>query len=204
MTSKKAETATNDSSTIAHKIFRLRQRVQGFLPEKTNPHFKSKFFNINQMIEEIQPALEEIELLLMQPINIRDGKNVMVCLVIDPTTGTSEELGSMLLPEFPDPQKMGSALTYYRRQMLKSIFFWGDIDDDANDAVVAVNTANKIAQKPMADAGQMAEIRKIITQHKVDEQIIMQSYGVKSLEEIDSLNRHDLLTKLKAKYEGSN
>jgi hypothetical protein len=40
----------------------------------------------------------------------------------------------MFLPEIADPQKMGSAVTYYRRYMLQSLLLLRAVDDDGNIA----------------------------------------------------------------------
>lgn len=163
------------------KLFELRKAVKGFVPDKTNPHFKSKFFNINQMIEDIQPEAEKLGLLIQQPIEWVDNKNVMLCMVIDWENEQEKCLGRMALPDLPDPQKMGSALTYYRRQMLKSAFFWGDVDDDGNDASEATRVQATKAPQGRCTKEQVDMLEDYIVRLSVDEAKLLETYKVKKL-----------------------
>jgi hypothetical protein len=54
----------------------------------------------------------------------------------------------MRLPEIQDPQKIGSAVTYYRRYTLQSLLSLQAEDDDANSASATVkNTKPTITQE---------------------------------------------------------
>jgi len=76
----------------------------------------------------------------VQPLTIKDGKQALSTLVLD---GDKILLASeMLLPEIQDPQKMGSAITYYRRYALQSLFLLRAEDDDAN-----LSSGKKVAKK---------------------------------------------------------
>jgi hypothetical protein len=46
----------------------------------------------------------------------------------------------MKLPEIQDPQRIGSAVTYYRRYTLQSLMSLQSIDDDSNLASEAVKS----------------------------------------------------------------
>jgi hypothetical protein len=66
---------------------------------------------------------------MLQPI--AEGK---VCTVIfDVETELSIE-SSIMLPALQDPQKLGSAITYFRRYTLQSLLSLQAEDDDANKA----------------------------------------------------------------------
>jgi hypothetical protein len=85
------------------------------------------------LINEVEPVLLEHNLLLLQPII--DG--CVRTLIIDAETGESIK-SEMKLPEIQDPQKIGSAVTYYRRYTLQSVLSLQAIDDDANTASEAI------------------------------------------------------------------
>jgi hypothetical protein len=95
----------------------------------TNPFFKSKYFDINGLIEQIEPLLEKNGLLLLQPIE--GGKVVSVIYHLETEMSVNSE---MLLPNLQDPQKLGSAITYYRRYTLQSLLGLQAQDDDGNKA----------------------------------------------------------------------
>ena len=123
--------------SIYAKLLEVQKEVGAISKDSKNPFFKSKYFDINSLIAHVQPLLEENGLLLLQPIE--DG--VQYSRVIDVESGKSIESG-LQLPSLNDPQKLGSAITYYRRYTLQSLLGLQAEDDDANLA------SQKIDRKP--------------------------------------------------------
>ena len=123
--------------SIYAKLLEVQKEVGAISKDSKNPFFKSKYFDINSLIAHVQPLLEENGLLLLQPIE--DG--VQYSRVIDVEGGKSIESG-LQLPSLNDPQKLGSAITYYRRYTLQSLLGLQAEDDDANLA------SQKIDRKP--------------------------------------------------------
>ena len=114
---------------IYQKLALAKAEIGAISKDSTNPFFKSKYFDINNLLAHVEPILNEHGLLLLQPIE--DG-NVMTIII---NTDNSEEVRSGIpLPEFNDPQKLGSAITYYRRYTLASLLALQAEDDDANSA----------------------------------------------------------------------
>lgn len=114
-----------------NKLLEFQKRVSAIPKDSTNPFFKSTYFDINTVIDIIKPILNEVGLVVSQPIGIHDGKNVLMTNVLD---GDKKVLESVIvLPEIPDVQKFGAAITYYRRYALVSLLFLqGEEDDDGN------------------------------------------------------------------------
>jgi hypothetical protein len=114
---------------IYKKLASVKSEIGKISKDSTNPFFKSKYFDVNALLEHVEPLLAKNNLLLLQPI--LEGK--VISEIIDSESGqkvSSElELGS-----FTDPQKMGSAITYYRRYTLQSLLGLQAEDDDANKA----------------------------------------------------------------------
>jgi hypothetical protein len=81
----------------------------------------------------VEPIIQKNGLLLLQPIQ----DNLVKSIIFD-TNGFSIESG-IVLPELNDPQKLGSAITYYRRYTLQSLLALQAEDDDANLASNKVN-----------------------------------------------------------------
>ena len=124
------------------KLHAAKQKIGKVVKNANNPHFKKSYADINALIESVEPILLEQGLLLIQPIE--DG--VVGTVIIDIETGDKVE-SSMRLPEIQDPQKIGSAVTYYRRYTLQSLLSLQAEDDDANSASATVkNTKPTIEQ----------------------------------------------------------
>jgi len=115
--------------SINEKLFKLQNEIGAISKDSKNPFYKSKYFDINSLIDALKPHLQKHGLLLIQPI---EGGTVN-SRIIDIETGDHYE-SSMELPNISDPQKMGSAVTYYRRYTLQSLLALQAEDDDGNKA----------------------------------------------------------------------
>ena len=117
--------------SIYKKLLEVQKEVGAISKDSKNPFFKSKYFDINQLIEHVQPVLNKHGLVLLQPIE--DGK--VFSKLFDSEAKQGEKVcfeSSLQLPELNDPQKLGSCITYYRRYTLASLLGLQAEDDDAN------------------------------------------------------------------------
>ena len=108
------------------KLAAVKAEVGRISKDSTNPFFKSKYFDINSLLLHVEPIVQKHGLILLQPIQ----DNLVKSIIFD-TNGFSIESG-IILPELNDPQKLGSAITYYRRYTLQSLLALQAEDDDAN------------------------------------------------------------------------
>lgn len=93
-----------------------------------NPHFKSKYVMLDDMLVVLLPMLEDAKLLLVNYVEDRK----LVTEVID-----YENEWASIKSEFPiaqdDPQKIGSCITYAKRYNLGALFnIITEFDDDGN------------------------------------------------------------------------
>ena len=119
----------NKETSINEKLFNLQQEIGTISKDASNPFYKSKYFDINSLIKQLQPLLKKHRLLLLQPIE--EDMVVSKLLCID---GTGGVVSGLKLPEITDPQKLGSCITYYRRYTLSSLLGLQSEDDDGNTA----------------------------------------------------------------------
>lgn len=108
------------------KLSAVKAEVGRISKDSNNPFFKSKYFDINSLLMHVEPIIQKNGLLLLQPI--QDG---LVKSIIYDTNGFSIESG-INLTGITDPQKLGSAITYFRRYTLQSLLALQAEDDDAN------------------------------------------------------------------------
>jgi len=107
----------------------VKKEVGKLSKTETNPFYKSKYFDINSLIEQVEPLLEKNGLLLLQPI--LNGLVISEIYHVETSQKVSSEIS---LGTMTDPQKLGSAITYYRRYTLQSLLGLQAEDDDANKA----------------------------------------------------------------------
>jgi hypothetical protein len=119
--------------SIYKKLFEAKKEIGKISKDSTNPFFKSKYFDINGLLEHVEPILEKHGLLLLQPVI--DGKvKTIICDVNNEDGKMDNVVSEMQLPNIQDPQKLGSAITYYRRYTLQSLLGLQAEDDDGNSA----------------------------------------------------------------------
>ncbi len=118
------------------KLLLAQEEIKSIKKDSTNPHFKNTYFDINTLIDAVKPVLTIHGIILIQPIREVNGRMCLFTLLIHAESG--EELSSsMILPENIDPQKMGSAITYYRRYAIQSMLLIEAEDDDGNTSTPA-------------------------------------------------------------------
>ena len=120
---------SNKETTIYNKLYKVQKEIGAISKDSKNPFYNLKYFDINSLIKQVTPILEKHKLLLLQPI--REGKQYSV--IIDLDGGSFES--SLTLPTDLDAQKIGSAITYYRRYTLQSLLALQSEDDDGNSAI---------------------------------------------------------------------
>lgn len=132
---------------IAAAIITARAKFPPIHKNKTNPHYKNKYASLDSIIDAITPALCEAGVLLVQPTIIRDGVTILSTQLIHGATG--EMISSELtIPPQSDPQKLGAALTYYRRFSICSLLSIAADDDDDGDSAVS-NVRPKSISAPL-------------------------------------------------------
>jgi len=116
-------------TSINEKLFNLQQEIGTISKDAKNPFYKSKYFDINSLIKQLQPLLKKHRLLLLQPIE--EDMVVSKLLCVD---GGGGVVSGLKLPEITDPQKILACITYYRRGTLTSLLGLQSEDDDGNTA----------------------------------------------------------------------
>lgn len=102
-----------------------------------------KFFDINQMIEVLEPLLAKHSLAVFQPLTNVNGRPAIKTIVADKNGIMESHEETVTIPDLDDSQKMGGAVTYFRRYSLQSLFFMEAEDDDGNVASGRTTTPPK-------------------------------------------------------------
>jgi len=131
------------------KLLAVQKRIKAISKDSTNPFFKSKYFDINKLVDVVKPLLNDEGLIVLQPLTSVEGKPALSTIIIDTESGERLIESIVVLPENPDPQKMGSIITYFRRYSLQSLLFLQAEDDDAN--IASAPTAPKASTGAKGD-----------------------------------------------------
>ena len=151
--------------SIYTKLFEAKKEIGKISKDSKNPFFKSKYFDINSLLEHVEPILQKHNLLLLQPIT--EGK--VRTEIIDVETG-EKVTSEIALPQLNDPQKLGSCVSYYRRYTAQSLICLQSTDDDANLA-----SKKAPVKKEYTDCTTKEELREYYASLNPERQKIMKT-----------------------------
>jgi hypothetical protein len=136
--------------SIYTKLLEVQKEIGAIKKDSTNPFFKSKYFDINSLLEQVKPVLNKHGLVVLQGLTNIEGKLALSTKIAGVDKETSCELETICpLPEVADAQKAGSAITYFRRYALQSLLALEAEDDDANVASGKIN--KKVTKETVED-----------------------------------------------------
>lgn len=167
---------------------------------RVNPHFKNRYADLAAIRDAVVPAMSKHGLAVTQTTDLTDAGFLL-------TTRVSHLSGQWMesvypLAVNPNPQAMGSQLTYARRYSLSAIA--GISADEDDDAEIA--TANKPANgnghavaSGKITADQAKAIRSALVEAEADEVRFASYMGVKTIEEIPAAGYARAMESLGAK-----
>lgn len=128
------------------KLLEVQKEIGTLSKNAKNPFFKSQYLDLTTLIEHVTPLLNAQGLVLVQPIR---GDSVH-SIIYDAKDGGCIESSFITIPSsITDPQKLGGAITYFRRYTLKSLLAIAEVDDDGN---LAAKPEPKVKEK-LTDSG---------------------------------------------------
>lgn len=118
---------------IVPALLAVKKELQGVKKSSNNPFYKSKYADLNNHLDVVEPVLEKYNCFVMQPPTVdRNGNNNVITRIFHESGQWVE--GSLKLLEEKDHQKLGAGVTYLRRFILSGMFSMQAIDDDGNTA----------------------------------------------------------------------
>jgi hypothetical protein len=166
---------------IAAALTAFQSEVKDPARDGENPHFRSKYVQLDGLLAAVRPILSKHGLSVMQSTG-GDGQDISVTTEIMHTSGEWIRTDALILKAVKaDPQGAGSAVTYGRRYSLSAALgvAWDD-DDDGNAASAPPKSKVKAAPKATKNDHLKAVAEAAKKQHvKNDEikEIMAEVYG---------------------------
>lgn len=156
----------NKKSTMTNiytKLLEFQKLNISVKKDANNPHFKSKYADLSEVISKIRPALTKVGITLIQQ-PVENGLNT----ILRDAESDSEIVGFLPFIGANDPQKLGSNLTYLRRYSLVTMLGLEDDDDDGNAATTKASPKAQSATQPinLEDAFKMLRMAETMEQLK--------------------------------------
>jgi len=151
-----------ENMKLAQRLFLFQGEIEAITKDATNPYFKSKYFDINSLLAEIKPILQKHGVVILQPLTTVGERSVLRTIIFSADDVNDAIESTVYLPENIDPQKMGSAITYFRRYALQSLLLLQAEDDDGEQT-----TNHQHKTMPVEDAAQfMSDEKKSVYTQK--------------------------------------
>jgi hypothetical protein len=120
---------------IATAIIKAQKEMQTPKKGSTNPFFKNKYADLNDVLQAVLPALNNNGIALLQPLVNIEGKNFVRTVLMHESGQVFDSLTEIFTAKQNDAQSYGSGVSYARRYALSSICGIGSEDDDGQKAV---------------------------------------------------------------------
>lgn len=126
-------------------LVKAQEELKNSFKSATNPHFKSKYSPLDEIINGIKPVLAKHGLAITQDVS-GDGDRVTVSTLIMHESGEwIEQTGLTIKPAKTDAQGTCGSVTYARRYALQAALnISSDDDDDGNEASKPTEKVNGI------------------------------------------------------------
>jgi hypothetical protein len=123
-----------ETKKISQKLLKAQMEIGTISKDGVNPHFKSKYATLPQIIGEVKPILNKHGMLLTQPIIGNKVLSVITDCESGECVNSEIELDTKL-----NAQQLGSAITYFRRYTLAALLSLEIEDDDGNVASTQID-----------------------------------------------------------------
>jgi hypothetical protein len=163
--------ASDAINEIAAALAKAQGEMRNAVKGAENPHFRSRYADLADVWDAVREPLSRNGLAIVQVPSFADGRATVETMVMH--TSGQWIAGALAAPVAkPDPQGVGSAITYLRRYSLAGMAGVAQDDDDGNAASEAQKPAQRKAPpKPPQETGEEASekqtdlLAKLIKSH---------------------------------------
>lgn len=128
------DAAASPIETFATAFVKLQSDIKPAIKDATNPAFRSKYADLGAVWEAIKEPLSRHGFSVIQSPDF-DGETMWLRTTVLHISGERMEGRYPIRPTKPDPQGVGSAITYARRYSISAMLgVVADEDDDGNAA----------------------------------------------------------------------
>lgn len=115
---------------IVPALLKCQKTIEAVSKDSENPFFKSKYADMNSLINACKKILNDNEIIVLQPIS----DSFVETILLHSSGEWFSSATKIVCKSENNPQDQGSAITYARRYGLQSMLFMSAEDDDAESA----------------------------------------------------------------------
>ena len=141
--------SSQDTKELAKALINVQREMSPATKDATNPFCKNKYATLNSVMEACRPALLKhgiwlTQLTLPAPEELAQDHIALLTKLTHAESGQWQSCLTIVPLPKPDPQGMGSAITYARRYALTAMLGIVTDDDDGEAAKVDPQNASKM------------------------------------------------------------
>jgi hypothetical protein len=145
---------TNLGPEFCADLAKAQAEMQGAVKDSQNPFFKSKYADMESVIESFREIFGKYGFSVLQPLSSKNsdqGTQWYVQTILAHKSGQVliAEPVEIVIKEKNNPQAFGSSVTYFRRYTLASLLRIPQVDDDANEATRPNTQQRPQQQRPV-------------------------------------------------------
>lgn len=127
------QSMSSDIKDLATALSKAQSTMKSALKDKENPHFRSKYADLDAIWDACRESLTENGLSVIQTHGSDQSGAFLKTLLVHSSGQFISSITPLILPDRATMQQLGSAITYARRYSLASIVgVTSDEDDDGN------------------------------------------------------------------------
>lgn len=143
---------TNLGPEFCADLAKAQAEMEGAVKDSQNPFFKSKYADMESVIESFREIFGKYGFSILQPLSSKSSQEgtfwyVQTILMHKSGQVLVTEPVEIVIKEKTNPQAFGSSVTYFRRYTLASLLRIPQVDDDANEAT-RPGSQNRPQQRP--------------------------------------------------------
>jgi hypothetical protein len=140
---------------IAAAVLKAQKAMGAAMKDSKNPFFKSKYADLNSVIDAGMPALHDNGVSVLQAQAVVEGNPFVETILLHESGEWMSSLTPIIVAKDNDPQALGSAISYARRYGLQSFLTLKAEDDDGEAAMGRNDSVSKVSTsfKPKASVG---------------------------------------------------
>jgi hypothetical protein len=144
---------------LAPALVAAQAEVENATKNANNPHFRSQYADLAEIIRTVKPVFTSHGLAIMQIPGLEDGHATVETMLVHESGEWITGMAGAPLAK-ADPQGVGSAITYLRRYSLAGFAGIAQEDDDGNAASQGTAPSAKTAKAPAKGNGGVSATEK--------------------------------------------
>ena len=123
---------SRETDELFPALFEVKGVLEAVTKKSDNPFFKSSYADLNEHLDTVEPVLKKYGLMLLQPPGANSTGNYLHTLIVHADSGQWISATIKIPNSITDSQKIGAAITYFRRFAINSMLSLKTKDDDGN------------------------------------------------------------------------